>query len=434
MVIKYNRRTLPYKVLLAFILIVEMHYFGLFTLPQGIEFILYTNRSKWIGVLSVIVALICWDKHKAILRPYMRFLRKYMTVVAVSILVISLYTIATYPKNPLITTYGFASYYLYAFMAVPIIYIYAVEGGYESFFKMLNIIAMCMYVMTAINGVAYIQSGHLLFSYSSMDFSGGMVRDGKVRLYSGALGFLMIIYNFYKIYSLRNVRNSKKFIHWVSIFLGFLSIHFTGNSRLMLLTLLSSIGVLVLLGDGSRKKKIIAIAAFVFGVVILFESGTVGKFLGSFSSSGDLGGSSIARVGAYEYYISRFLSNPIFANGFVGDENYYDIVHGSSGIYYQTVLVRYYYDDVGVIGQLALLGVFLVGIYIWPILRILRIAIHECINQAYSDGKYVMAIACYLVCTTPTLIILDASRVIAFPIILATVEFIHIKYLKRSKL
>lgn len=74
------------------------------------------------------------------------------------------------------------------------------------------------------------------------------------------------------------------------------------------------------------------------------------------------------------------------------------------------------------------------GIYIWPILRILRIAIHECRNQAYSDGKYVMAIACYLVCTTPTLIILDASRVIAFPIILATVEFIHIKYLKRSKL
>ncbi len=123
------------------------------------------------------------------------------------------------------------------------------------------------------------------------------------------------------------------------------------------------------------------------------------------------------------------MSNPIFANGFVGDENYYDIVHGASGVYYQTVLVRYFYDDVGIVGQLALLGIFLIGIYIWPLVRIVKIAFRSCRNRTFSDGKYVMAIVCYLLCTTPTLIVLDAGRVIAFPIILATVEYIDTKNL-----
>lgn len=433
MVIRYNRRTLPYKVLLALILIVEMHYFGLFTLPQGLEFIIYKNKAKWIGALSVLVAMYCFKKHKITIQPHIGFLKKYLTVVVVSILAISLYTTIAYPKNPLITTYGFASYYLYAFLAVPILYIYAVEGGYEGLFRLFNIIAIGMYIVTIINGVSYIRTGQLLFANSTMELSGGMIRDGKVRLSSGALGFLLMIYNVYRIYSLRQAERKKIWIHVLSLVLGALSIYFTGNSRVMLMTLLASVGVLILLGDGSGKKKLISILAVILGIVLLFGSGMVEQLFSSFSSSGELGGSSIARLGAYKYYWERFVNNPIFANGFVGDENYYDIVHGTSGIYYQTVYVRFFYDDVGIAGQLALLGIFLIGIYIWPLFRIIKIGIRTCKNSLYSNGKFVMAIACYLVCTTPTLIILDAGRVIAFPIILATTEFIYTTYLERYK-
>lgn len=432
MVIRYNRRTLPYKVFLALTLIVEMHYFGLFTLPQGIEFILYTNKAKWIGALSVIVALICWNKHKSILKPYIGFMKKYLVVVEISIILISFYTIIAYPKNSLITTYGFASYYLYAFLAVPILYIYAVEGGYEGLFRLFNIIAIGMYIVTIINGLSYMRTGRLL-SYSSLDLSGELIRDGKVRLSSGALGFLMIIYNVYKLYCLRRSERKKIWVPVISVILGFLSIYFTGNSRVMLMTLFASVGVLIFLGDGSEKKKLVTIVAVIAGIVILFGCGVIEKMLSSFSSTGELGGSSIARIGAYKYYWDRFINNPLFANGFVGDEKYYDIVHGTSGIYYQTVYVRFFYDDVGIVGQLAILGIFILGIYIWPLFRIIKIGIRTCKNYLYSNGKLVMALACYLVCTTPTLIVLDAGRVIAFPIILATTEFIYTTYLERYK-
>ena len=213
--------------------------------------------------------------------------------------------------------------------------------------------------------------------------------------------------------------------------LGLLSIIFTGNSRLMLFTLLMSVGVLVVLGDESKRKKIISSVAIVVGIVAALVSGMFSKFLNSFSAAGAHGGSSIARVGAYKYYLSRFLKNPFFANGFVGDVNYYNIVHGDSGIYYQTLLVRYYYDDVGIAGQLALLGIFVIGIYFWPLLRIAKQTIYMRKNANFADGKFVMAIICYLLCTTPTLIILDAGRIVAFPIILATVEYIYFNYTRK---
>lgn len=431
MVIRYNKRTLPYKVLLTLILIAEMHYFGLFTLPSSLEFIIYDNKSKWIGAVSVLLALHCMKRHKGILQPYMGFLKKYFAVVMFSIITISLYTTIAYPKNPLITTYGFASCYLYAFLAVPILYIYAVEGEYDGLFRLFNIIAIGMYIVSIIDGISYLRTGQLLLTNATRELTGGLIRDGKVRLSSGALGFLMIIYNVYKIYSLRHTERKRLRTNIISLVLGFLSIYFTGNSRVMLMTLLVSVGTLILLGDGSKKKKLISVLTAIIGIVILFGSGMIEQFFSTFSSSGEFGGSSIARLGAYKYYWERFLANPIFANGFVGDENYYDIVHGASGIYYQTVYVRYFYNDVGIAGQLALLGIFLIGIYIWPLFRIIKIAFRTGKNSLYSNGKFVISVACYLVCTTPTLIILDDGRVIAFPIILATVEFIYAEFKKK---
>lgn len=432
MIVKYNRKTLPYKVLMVFILIIELHYFGLFTLPSGIEFVLYTNKAKWIGAVAVLTALICYKRHKTVLKAYTGFLRKYCAVTAISLLLISAYTIIAYPLNPLITTYGFASYYLYAFLAIPIIYIYIVEGSFERFFKLLNVITICMYIVTIIQGVAFMKTGKLLFASANETVSGGMIRDGKVRLYSGAMSFLMIIYNIYLLYNCRKERTKKKKLPLISLILGMISICFTGNSRIMLVTLLASLGILVLLGDGSGRKKILAMIAVIGAIVFLFTSGIVSKLLASFSTTGNLAGSSIARVGAYKYYLDAFLKNPLFAIGFVGDENYYDIVHGSSGIYYQTVHVRYFYDDVGIAGQLALLGISIVGIYIWPLFRIIKIAVQCCKNRQFLEGKLVIAIACYLVCTTPTMIVLDSSRVIAFPIVLASTELIYTNYLMKN--
>lgn len=431
MVVKYNRKTLPYRIFLVIIFIVEMHYFGLFTLPKSLEFIVYNNKSKWIGALSVIVAFACYKRHKAILRRYTKFLRKYLTIVFISIIAISIYTTMRYPLNPIITTYGFASYYLYSFLAIPILYIISVENGYEPLFRLFNIIAIMMYIITIIQGITYIRTGSLLFDTSFDLISGSMVRDGKIRLDSGALAFLMIIYNFYSLYNFRQQRIRKKIMPLISLVLGVLSIYFTGSSRIMIFTLLVSLGILTLLGDGSSKKKLIAITILLIGIFILVGSGIVTKFFNSFSSVGEFAGSSIARVGAYKYYWECFLKNPLFANGFVGDENYYNIVHGTSGIYYQTVYVDFFYDDVGIIGQLALLGIFIIGIYIWPLFRIIRIAFKTCKNKFFTDGKFVMALACYLLCTTPTLIVLDSNRVIAFPIILATTEFIFKRYVEQ---
>ena len=63
----------------------------------------------------------------------------------------------------------------------------------------------------------------------------------------------------------------------------------------------------------------------------------------------------------------------------------------------------------------------------------IKIAFKTCKNRFTSDGKFIMALVCYILCTTPTLIIMDSSRVIAFPIILAITEFSFAKSLEREE-
>lgn len=425
MKLRFNKTVLSYKIVLVIILVVEMHYFSLFTLPENLDFIVYQNRAKWVAPIAMIMAWFCYRNHKSALRKYIRFLKKYFAVVCISLILISVYTTIVYPLNPLITTYGFACYYLYAFLVIPLLYICSVEGGYERLFDLVNVFAVIMYIVTILQGVSYIRTGNLLFAAASSDIG---IRDGKVRFFSGPFGFLMLIYNFYRLYNLREERIRKRLNAVISVALGVLSIYFTGNSRVFLATLLASIGVLVLLGDGSSKKKLITIASVIAAVVVLFTGGIISEFLGSFSSSGDLAGSTIARVEATKYYLGTFLKNPLFAIGFAGDKNYYDIVHGASGLHFQSVYVRYFYEDVGIVGQIALLGSFVIGIYIWPLFRIIKIGFICSKSKQILDGRLVMAMACYLICTTPTLIITNEGNVIAFPFILVIVEYIYAKF------
>lgn len=435
MKIHYNRKTLPYKIILLAIFIVEMHFFGLVTLPSAIEFVVYTNRSKWVAVVAILMACVCWRNYgKGTLKSYRGFLKKYLTVVTVSVVILYIHAIIMYPLNDLLTTYGLGTYYFYAFLAVAMLYIFEQENGFEDFLKMVNIVTAIMYIVSIIQGIHYLRTGGLLFASASSEIIGGMIRDGKVRIDAGAFSNIMLIYNIYNLYNLRRKNRRNSFVSMIVIVLGVLNVYFTGQSRIMLLTVMVSVVVLIFIGDGTTKKKLVSgIALFVGAIAIVFSSVSA-EFLSSFSSLGDYAGSTIARTNAWVYYFNKFLENPIFAIGFAGDVNYYDLVHGNSGVYYQTLLVRYYYSDVGFIGQLAITGIFSIGIYLWPLFHMIKIVFHFIRQQISKQGAFLIALVCYLVSTSATLIILDANRVIAFPLVIAIFEYSFKHYKEEKKI
>lgn len=416
MTIKYNKKTLPYIIAISIMIFVELHYFYLFSLPSEIDFIIYENRSKWIGMLSVLIAYYCYRNHKSVIAPYMKFLRKYYTGLLISLLLICIYTTIKYPLNSPITTYGFASLYLYSFLAIPIIYIVEMDNGIERFMKLLNTITFIIYIVTIIQLLYFNATGSLFFSnYGSI----GYVRNGSLRLDYGAIATVMLLYNFSHIY---NRKKKKKFSLYVLIALQIVVLFLSGNSRVYILSLLASIGILVLIGDGSNKKKMIAFSAIIAGIVVLFKYDVIRKLMSSLSITGDYAGSTFARLEAFDYYFKAFLKNPLFAIGFAGDDNYYSLIHGGGNIVFQTVDVSLYYSDVGIVGQLALLGISVINIYIWPFVRFVKEALVSW-KRKYAEYQFLMSLAVLLIVTTPTFIILDNVRMISFPIVIAIFEY-----------
>lgn len=419
---KINKATIPYILILLFIIVIESDFFGIITLPDLVSFILYKNRSKWIAPLAVSVGVFCWMNHRTELKQYRGFLRNYLTVVTVSVLILYIDALIRYPKNELITTYGFGTYYFYSFLAIPVVYLFEKQGGIQKFLKYLTVIVCILYAVSVIQGISYIRTGSLLFGKVITNI-GAQVRDGKIRMGGGAFDTVMLLYSIYVLYNNRNAARRNNKSAWILLILGLLNIAVTGHTRIALLSVGIASVILIYMGDGGNKKKAFAWIIIAAGIVFMFGSGFVGKIWDSFSTSGDYAGSTIARLGAWKYYFGSFLSNPLSAIGFAGDENYYDLVHGDSGIYYQTVLVKYDYSDCGFIGLLAQTGVFSFFIYIWPLIRFGKMALHYLQHKLAVPGAFIIALFSYLVVTSATLSILDAARVIAWPVVIAVCEY-----------
>lgn len=417
-----DRRTFLYKILLYVIIIIESNFCGMLSLPDSLNFIIYQNRSKWIAPSAVIVALVCWKNHSNKLKSYSGFLKKYLIIVTAGVIILYIDALISYPLNELVTTYGFGTYYFYAYLAVPLIYIYETEG-YEGILKGLTNIVLLIYIITILNGLYFNTSGTFLFDgFGNADW----VRDGKIRISTGAFGGIMLAYSVYKLW---NSKSKKGRIGYTTLLaLGVIYILVVGQSRIFLLSIGCSILTLVYMGDGSKKKKMIFCSLLIIGVAFLIFSKSISTFLASFSASGIYGGSTIARFAAWEYYLKEFLHNPITAIGFAGDENYGDLVHGTSGIYYQTVLVKYYYEDCGFVGLLAKTGLFAFPICIWPLLRYIQMSICYLKRKVIIPGALIISITSFLLITTPTMDIFSSSRVIAWPVIVSLCEFTWEKY------
>lgn len=302
---KINKMTFPYILILLLIIMVESEFFGIINLPDSVNFILYKNRSKWIAPLAVSVGVLCWINHRTELKQYSRFFKNYLTVVTVSVLILYTDALIRYPKNELITTYGFGTYYFYSFLAIPVLYLFEKQGGIQKFFKYLTVIVCILYTVSIIQGISYIRTESLLFGKVITNI-GAQVRDGKIRMGGGAFGTVMLLYSIYVLYNNRNVARRNNKSAWILLILGLLNIAVTGHTRITLLSVGIASVILIYMGDGSNKKKAFAWIIIAAGIIFMFGSGFVGKIFSSFSTSGDYAGSTIARLGAWKYYFGRF--------------------------------------------------------------------------------------------------------------------------------
>lgn len=358
-----------------------------------------SSLSLLLIFVSVVYAIISYKK----IADISDFIKYYSIVVAVSIFCCVMYTQIHYDQNITASLHA-ARPYLLLLLVIPIGYVLDQVEEWDYFLKIINtfsviwlIIVIVQYIVHGISGKVFIQG------YFQSNIT---MRNGHIRIALWPYCHFMMIYNAY----LAIFKNSRKAI--VFLILGLGGLIFVEQTRAAEAVVLSIIMLCWLLSRDTDSKRIVAVLILSVAVVLAFSLGVDEMIMESFSTEGEKAGSTIARLYAIGYYWDCFKQNPLFGFSLINDST---IENGPLGLAW--------ISDVGIIGQLAKLGLFIIPIYFPIIFYLIRMIL--CKELSREIRIIIFLSLAYILFTSGSLMILDGDRAIMAPIIIGSLDSLY---------
>ena len=391
------------QLLVTAIIVIKMRFFYI-----GID----TNLNM-IPVLMIASYLLCYVLCKQsmyIISIRMIFIRRYTRIVLLSTAILFVFTIIAFPDQSISSTVIGALPYLSIILVYPFICIMLTYGD-DHLLKLFNSIAVLWYGILIVQSVVYLFSRRILLTtpWLSTRFNGFM----RINLYD--YGSVMILYNFCKLYSFSSSR-IKKIVHFIFFIMGLFSLIFVGQTRGFYVSILGCLLIIILYSGRNQHNRFVRNMFLIsIGVLIVLSSGMIPSVFSSFDLVGEHGMSTSYRMYGYNYYWNYFLNHPIFGMGFAFGGNYPSIVRGPMGWAAST--------DVGFVGQLGKIGIFIVPIYVGMCSRLLYIIVK--MRNIISRNEWVLYLSMffYVILTSFSLIVLDYDRCLFYSSIIALFEY-----------
>lgn len=421
MTFKINLKSAPYIFLLVFISLCFYHFFYLFAFPGSIVALLRMDNLIPIAAFVFILCTlyIVLFKKKFVIKYHGLF--NYFVWLTLAMVIVIVYSMIIYTRQSYFHTLKGAAAYFMPFAAVPVI-LYLERG--ESAGKLLSIINIFSFLwnLLIITQVIYYKGTGSFFldfgTYMRQYFNQGQY---GLRISMHIFGNIAILYN------LVNIRYTRRFIkiwHTANFILGLYCLIVIQQTRSMLFYVFACIAVFIFCNSDQRwKTRLVQFIAIVFVLYILFSTNIISDFIESFSLQGDQAFSTRARLYAVQYYTSCILKNPLVGNGLAdsGKESYYWAVeHGPAGIAY--------YSDVGLIGVLANLGLVTIIVYIFPIVRMIKIWMRTHKYMEKGVETFSLLTLVYFVITAVTYSLVIGRNSLLFAIAIGFFEYANVKY------
>ena len=390
---------------LAIIFSVQFFYLGI-----GIS-------AAYLAIISVIGLLVCIAFCNGTLKQmYKRLNFAFLIgiVVPVCYAIIFLYTAIAFPEQ------GFNSTVLMSYQYVAVLLVYPLgcyllmTDNVKKIFDIMNVVAGIWYFLVLAQKILYETSGYVILT-GLVQGSSLATRNSNLRISLMLFGNIMIIYNFYQLYS---KHNKQKILNLVLLVVGLYELIVVQQTRAYSIVVFVALFMIVLLDKNTKKGFSRKLLMFGIIVLILLQTNAVSNMFESFSLSGEYSYSTEARLYAWNYYWTYFLEHPIFGMGFVSDVEYYSVVHGSLGIAY--------HSDVGFVGQLSRWGIFIIPVYVIPIARQCFITF-KMWKRKEEDFILYIAIMLYILGTSITLIMLARNLIILYPVSIILFEYKYYK-------
>lgn len=391
-----------------------------------LRFLYLKNINQLLGLVIVIITVFFTvyrnanKSSKARAFAQMPFLRKTTYSTIASFCMVFLFSYFTYDNQNIMSTLtGDSAHFkmLYIILILPIAQLSLERGGVNWLLKKLNCLAAMLYILVTLQFMIYNINGRVILPAMTSGSELPLL-DGTLRISLSWLGNIMILYNFYKFYSVDDsvAKGHNRMMHLALFLLGFADLIVI--SRIRGATLAISIALLTIaITCRNTKKEFIKKMLVVFVVVCgLFGTDIATSFFSSFSLSAQRAYSTTARLYAMDFYWNAFLRNPLFGIGFADGNINFSIVHGDG---------RANVSDVGVIAQIAKYGIFILPVYIVPLFHSLkRINTMRKLRRTADLPLYV-GLAVYIVLTSVSLVSIDHFRMLQWPIYLVIIEMAY---------
>ena len=327
------------KVLLLLLSVVLVSRFFVVNYP-AIDIIF--QLGSIVGALVSFVCVLAWR-----IRVNTR-ISVYFGLVAMMLLSEGIYTMTL--RGESLYYFLSASYsYIYLLTIVPFVYLFR-KYGLERVMKSLQILGFML-------------SLFMLFAAALFNFAGISIveslrlREGTARFGETGLVDVIAVYAAYKVFGERGTT-----FDLLTLFLILGSIILVSQTRVMVLSILLAIGCVLVFRLRGANRKLLGCIGMMTIILIAALNGSIDTFVASFSTSGVEAASTNARIEEASYYLGLFRQNPVLGIGLIAYESPLRfLISGPYG--------TYYLDDVGVVGALGTIGLWIVPLYFLPVMQ-----------------------------------------------------------------
>lgn len=389
------------------ILLVDIRFFYSLYIDNIVELVLA-------ALMMILLFFFAKDSIKHINRQ-MPFMLAICIITIVSFSLVFIYTSVTFDqsfKDSFLV--GTSNYKMLLIILVYPLSFLMLKNGIKKIFLLLNVISFILNVISLIQYVVELTTGVVFLQ--AISIGGTPFLNGSLRISMSWIGNIMILYNFYMFFVQTSGKISRKIGYFLLFILGMIDCFMIARVRGVVLIIIPCLIISVIINRTTKANLLVKIA-FIAGICIFaYFTDYIGEFLDSFSLKATRAYSTGARLYAIEYYWNYFLKHPVFGFGFASILKYPSIVQGDG---------RAAISDVGIFGQLARYGIFVVLIYVFPLIRSIVIVFKARKNTKIKDISFFITLSLFVLGTSVSLIAIDHFRMLLWPLYLSIIEYVN---------
>ncbi|WP_026524029.1 O-antigen ligase family protein [Butyrivibrio sp. MB2005] len=402
--------------IISIIMLFYYHWFYLIKYPRIISFLFQGHRFYVIfGTIALFLASYYLLAKQAIFKNrYKKILIQCLIYLAAWLIEV-FYSWVAYDQS-IDEAVSNGANLLMVFFFVSFLVIFIRYGSIRYIFNIINIFVFIWAIIVIIQSINYRISGNVLFDMISyfQNTSGVDLKTykGNLRVSLLSFGNISIIYNSLQIRISRlNRKSTIKAL--IMVITELYVVIFVQQTRMYSLTLLICFFAVLLFRKNNLRAFLSKMLLAFFVSIVMVYTSVIANFVDSFSITGNNRWSTLARLSAIDYFLSCIMQRPLFGNGFLSEEKYYAIIHGTSG--------EAYYSDLGLLGMIAETGTMSLILYVFPVALIFyKLTI---LKKKEMINDLDIALFTFIIGTSFTLILTTGSNCIAFGFLIAYFEF-----------